>query len=52
MLGETAAQVFDFDMPTLRVIADEVGPDLNELLAPPPTNLFPRGDVNKPVLFV
>jgi predicted TIM-barrel fold metal-dependent hydrolase len=49
MLGETAARVFGFDPGALAGIVERVGPTPAEILTPPAADLFPRGDVNKPL---
>jgi predicted TIM-barrel fold metal-dependent hydrolase len=49
MLGQTAARVFGFDTAALADIAERVGPRPEEILTPPAEDLFPRGDVNKPL---
>jgi predicted TIM-barrel fold metal-dependent hydrolase len=48
LLGETAAPVFGFDLDALEPIARDIGPSLKEILTPPTTDWYPRGDVNKP----
>jgi predicted TIM-barrel fold metal-dependent hydrolase len=50
MLGETAVKVYGFDLAKVRAAADEVGPWPSEILTPPTEDLFPRGDVHKPLL--
>ena len=49
MLGKTAARVFGFDMDKVRAAAREVGPLPDEVLTPPEEDLYPRGDVHKPL---
>ena len=49
MLGETAAQVFGFDVDALAPVVERVGPVPEDILTPPAEDLFPRGDVNKPL---
>jgi predicted TIM-barrel fold metal-dependent hydrolase len=49
ILGENAAAVWGFDLDALGVIASRIGPLFEEILTPPTTNEFPRGDVNKPM---
>lgn len=49
MLGENAVRLWHFDPGALRPIADRCGPELTEVLTPPTEDLFPRGDVNKPL---
>jgi predicted TIM-barrel fold metal-dependent hydrolase len=49
MLGGNAIEVFGFDGPALRTVADQVGTDLGLILTPPTEDLFPRGDVHKPL---
>jgi predicted TIM-barrel fold metal-dependent hydrolase len=48
LLAENAAAVWGFDLDALGVIASRIGPSLSEILTPPTTNEYPRGDVNKP----
>ena len=48
MLGETIARVYGFDLEKLKPIADRIGPRPSQLLVPPETDLYPRGDVHKP----
>jgi predicted TIM-barrel fold metal-dependent hydrolase len=49
MLGENAAAVFGFDLEALRPLAERIGPTPTEILTPPTEDLFPRGDVHKPL---
>jgi hypothetical protein len=49
MLGETAASVFGFDTAALAPLADKFGPTPDQILTPPTEDLFPRGDVHKPL---
>jgi predicted TIM-barrel fold metal-dependent hydrolase len=49
MLGENAIDLWGFDRAALQLIVDEVGPSLSEMLTPPTTDEFPRGDVHKPI---
>jgi predicted TIM-barrel fold metal-dependent hydrolase len=49
MLGETAARVFGFDLDALEPIAARVGLRSENVLTPPERDLFPRGDVHKPL---
>ncbi|MEI7548665.1 MAG: amidohydrolase, partial [Actinomycetota bacterium] len=49
MLSENVAALWGFDIDRLRPIADKVGPSMVQVLAVPTENLFPRGDVNKPL---
>jgi hypothetical protein len=49
LLGGTAIKVWDFDEAELRAVADRVGPLMDEILTPPTEDLFPRGDVHKPL---
>jgi len=49
LLGETCVRRWGFDENKLRKLADQFGPSMDDLLSPPLENLFPRGDVNKPM---
>lgn len=49
MLGVNAAELWGFDTTKLGKTAERIGPDLAFLLTPPEVDLFPRGDVNKPL---
>jgi predicted TIM-barrel fold metal-dependent hydrolase len=49
MLGGTAIDLWGLDAAKLREVADRVGPDLDTVLTPPTEDLFPRGDVHKPL---
>ena len=49
MLGGNAVEVFGSDRAALRKVADQVGTDLRLILTPPTEDLFPRGDVHKPL---
>jgi predicted TIM-barrel fold metal-dependent hydrolase len=49
MLGETAAQLFNFDVEKLRPLVDRIGPTSEEILREPERDLYPRGDVHKPI---
>jgi predicted TIM-barrel fold metal-dependent hydrolase len=49
MLGGNALRLWKLDYPTLRLIADRIGPDLDLVLTPPTEEHFPRGDVHKPL---
>jgi predicted TIM-barrel fold metal-dependent hydrolase len=49
MLGGNAIDVFGFDQAALRAVADQVGAGIEEILTPPTRDLFPRGDVHKPL---
>jgi predicted TIM-barrel fold metal-dependent hydrolase len=49
MLGGNAIEVFGFDRAELRKVADEIGTELELILTPPTEDLFPRGDVHKPL---
>jgi predicted TIM-barrel fold metal-dependent hydrolase len=42
MLGETAAEVFGFDVEALTPIVDAIGPEPEAVLVPPAEDLFPR----------
>ena len=49
MLGGTAIDLWGLNGKVLQTIADRIGPDLAEVLTPPSEDLFPRGDVHKPL---
>jgi predicted TIM-barrel fold metal-dependent hydrolase len=49
MMGENAIKLWGFDRAALQLIVDEIGPSLTEILTPPTTDEFPRGDVHKPL---
>jgi predicted TIM-barrel fold metal-dependent hydrolase len=49
MLGETAAEVFGMDVGSLLAEAERIGPRIEVVLSPPTEDLFPRGDVKKPI---
>ena len=48
MLTETAVALYNFDLAKLAPVAERCGPRPSEVLVPPDTDLFPRGDVHKP----
>jgi hypothetical protein len=50
LLGRTAARVFGFDVALVEAVAERVGPMPFEVLVPPEVDLFPRGDVHKPLV--
>jgi hypothetical protein len=41
--------VFGFDLDALAPVAATCGPRPSQILSPPDADLFPRGDVNKPL---
>ena len=47
--GPDRRQVFGFDVAALAPVVERVGPAPEEILTPPAEDLFPRGDVNKPL---
>ena len=49
LLAGNAIAKWGFDEPLLRLVADRIGPELDLLLTPPTEDLFPRGDVHKPL---
>jgi predicted TIM-barrel fold metal-dependent hydrolase len=49
ILGQNAASVWGFDLDALAPIVERIGPDPDELLAPPLDERYPRGDVHKPL---
>jgi len=49
LLGENAVARWGFDASLLRPLADRVGPELALVLTPPDEDLYPRGDVGKPL---
>ena len=50
MLSGNALRRWNFDETKLRPLAERIGPSLSLLLTPPDTDLFPRGDVHKPLV--
>jgi predicted TIM-barrel fold metal-dependent hydrolase len=50
LLAGNALRRFDFDEAKLRPVGERIGPDLAHILTPPDTDLFPRGDVHKPLV--
>lgn len=48
LLSENAAAIWGFDLDALEVIAQRIGPSLEEILKAPTNDEYPRGDVNKP----
>jgi predicted TIM-barrel fold metal-dependent hydrolase len=51
LLGETAAEVFGFDREHLGGVAAEVGFRPSEILTAPGHDVYPRGDVHRPVMW-
>jgi predicted TIM-barrel fold metal-dependent hydrolase len=49
LLGGTAAEVWGFDLPKMRALADRIGPRLADVLTPPDADYYARGDINKPL---
>ncbi len=49
LLGANAIERWGFDGTRLRQLADRFGPELALVLTPPEEDLFPRGDVSKPL---
>lgn len=49
MLNSNAASVYGFDLQKLAVVAERIGLTYDEILTAPETDLFPRGDVHKPL---
>ncbi|GAF47607.1 amidohydrolase family protein [Rhodococcus wratislaviensis] len=49
MLGGNAAAVFGFDAAKLAPTVERIGPTAERILTPPTQDLFPRGDVHKPL---
>jgi predicted TIM-barrel fold metal-dependent hydrolase len=49
LLGENAAKVYDFDLEKLSPIAARIGVHADDVLTPPEEDLFPRGDLHKPL---
>jgi predicted TIM-barrel fold metal-dependent hydrolase len=50
LLSGNALQRWRFDEAALRPLADAFGPSLAHILTPPTEDLFPRGDVHKPLV--
>jgi predicted TIM-barrel fold metal-dependent hydrolase len=49
MLADNAVRVRGFYRDVLQPIADRIGPAMDDVLAPPNSERYPRGDVNKPI---
>jgi predicted TIM-barrel fold metal-dependent hydrolase len=49
MLGGNAARLWGFDSEALQPVADRIAPTIDEILTPPTIDMFPRGDVRKPL---
>jgi hypothetical protein len=49
ILGETAAQLWGFDVEALQPVVERIALSADEVLTPPSENNYPRGDVNKPL---
>jgi predicted TIM-barrel fold metal-dependent hydrolase len=49
LLADNAIRVWGLDRAVLRPIADRIGPLMSEVLTSPADQLYPRGDVNKPL---
>jgi predicted TIM-barrel fold metal-dependent hydrolase len=49
LLSENAAKVWNVDIDALGPIAARIGPSLQEILTPPNTDEYPRGDVHMPL---
>jgi predicted TIM-barrel fold metal-dependent hydrolase len=49
MLSENAAALWDLNIDALGGIAERIGPSLQEILTPPPTDEYPRGDAHRPL---
>jgi hypothetical protein len=49
MLGGNAVKLWDLDVAALKAVADRVGPTIDDVLTDPIEDLFPRGDVKKPL---
>jgi predicted TIM-barrel fold metal-dependent hydrolase len=50
LLAGNAIRHFGFDPAKLQPLAERIGPELDHILTPPETDLFPRGDVHKPLV--
>ena len=50
MMGETAAEVFGFDLPALQTLADRIGLDEDVVLTPPAEQPHWRGDLDRPLV--
>ena len=50
MLGANAAEVFGFDLESLAPVAARIGLRPSDVLTPPERDLFPRGDVRRPLV--
>jgi hypothetical protein len=49
LLSENAAAVFGFELARLASVAERIGLRAGEILTSPTEDLFPRGDVHKPL---
>ena len=52
LLGQTAGEVFGFDVKALEPIASRLNVRPEDVLTPPETDLFARGDAHKPLLLI
>jgi predicted TIM-barrel fold metal-dependent hydrolase len=50
MMGETAADVFGFDLPALQKLAERIGLDEDVVLKPPAEQPHWRGDLDRPLV--
>ena len=50
MVGENALNLWGFDPVALRAVANATGPSIDEVMTVPEVDLFPRGDVHKPLV--
>ena len=50
LLGINAGRLWNFDLAKLQPVADKHGPLLRDILTEPQEDLFPRGDVHKPIV--
>ncbi len=49
LLSSNAAKLYGFDVEKLTPIGSRIGPTPEEILTPPERDLFPRGDVHRPL---
>jgi hypothetical protein len=50
MLGGNAVALYGLDTARLASVVERIGPHLDDVLTAPTVDLYPRGDVHKPLL--